>query len=83
MPTVDLKGLGVALITPFKEDNSIDFDALGRLVEYQLENGTDYLVALGTTAETPTLGQRKKQKWCVTSWNKQREGAGCNGSGWK
>lgn len=60
MPTVDLKGLGVALITPFKEDNSIDFDALGRLVEYQLENGTDYLVALGTTAETHTLGQKEK-----------------------
>lgn len=50
----------MALITPFKEDNSIDFDALGRLVEYQLENGTDYLVALGTTAETPTLGQKEK-----------------------
>ena len=36
-----LKGMGVALITPFKEDESIDFDALARLLEYQIQNGTD------------------------------------------
>jgi len=47
--------MGVALITPFKSDESIDFDALARLVEYQVKNGTDYLVVCGTTAETPTL----------------------------
>lgn len=47
--------MGVALITPFKTDESIDFEALSRLVEYQIKNGTDYLVVCGTTAETATL----------------------------
>lgn len=54
--------MGVALITPFKEDESVDFDALSRLVDYQLQNGTDYLVVLGTTAETPTLTEDEKKK---------------------
>lgn len=53
--------MGVALITPFKEDESVDFDALSRLVDYQLQNGTDYLVVLGTTAETPTLTEDEKR----------------------
>ncbi len=60
MSKVNFKGLGVALITPFNEDGSIDFEALSRLLEYQLENGTDYIVALGTTAETPTLSKKEK-----------------------
>ena len=50
-----LVGMGVALITPFKEDESIDFDALTKVIEHQIKNGTDYLVVCGTTAETPTL----------------------------
>jgi 4-hydroxy-tetrahydrodipicolinate synthase len=50
-----LKGMGVALITPFKTDESIDFEALSRIIEHQIKNGTDYLVVCGTTAETPTL----------------------------
>ncbi len=49
------KGLGVALITPFRNDNSIDIEALDRLVEYQLKGGVDFLCIMGTTAETPTL----------------------------
>lgn len=53
--------MGVALITPFKTDESIDFDALARLVEYQIKNGTDYLVVCGTTAETPTLTEKEKE----------------------
>lgn len=53
--------MGVALITPFKEDESVDYEALGRLVDYQLQNGTDYLVVLGTTAETPTLTEEEKK----------------------
>lgn len=61
MPTINLKGMGVALITPFKEDESVDYDALSRLVDYQLQNGTDYLVVLGTTAETPTLTESEKK----------------------
>lgn len=55
MARFNLKGMGVALITPFKNDKSIDFDSLARLVEYQIKNGIDYLVVLGTTAETATL----------------------------
>lgn len=54
-------GLGIALITPFKEDESIDWDAFGRLLDYQLQNGIDYLVVLGTTAETPTLSEEEKK----------------------
>lgn len=57
-------GLGIALLTPFKEDESIDFEALGRLLDYQLQNGIDYIVVLGTTAETPTLTEdEKKEVW--------------------
>lgn len=54
--------MGVALITPFKDDESVDYDALLRLVDYQLQNGTDYLVVLGTTAETPTLTEDEKKQ---------------------
>lgn len=54
--------MGVALITPFKTDESIDFEALARLIEFQIKNGTDYLVVLGTTAETPTLTEVEKDK---------------------
>ena len=57
-----LKGMGVALITPFKEDDSVDYEALLRLVDYQLQNGTDFLCVLGTTAETPTLTKEEKDK---------------------
>jgi 4-hydroxy-tetrahydrodipicolinate synthase len=60
MKRINLQGMGVALITPFKEDRSVDFAALGRLVEYQIQNGSDYLVVLGTTAETPTLTVEEK-----------------------
>ncbi|KQR92687.1 4-hydroxy-tetrahydrodipicolinate synthase [Chryseobacterium sp. Leaf180] len=57
-----LKGLGVALVTPFNEDLSIDFNSLTKLINHNIENGTDYLVVLGTTAEAATLsGDEKKQ----------------------
>lgn len=52
--------MGVALVTPFKKDKSIDYDSLGRLIEYLINNDTDYIVALGTTAETPTLLHSEK-----------------------
>ncbi len=55
------KGLGVALITPFRNDNSIDIEALDRLVEYQLKGGVDFLCIMGTTAETPTLTAAEKR----------------------
>lgn len=54
--------MGIALITPFKKDGSIDFDALECLVEYQIENGTDFLVILGTTSENPTLTEEEKDE---------------------
>ena len=56
------KGLGIALITPFLEDGSVDYKSLIRLVEYQLDNGADFLCILATTGETPTLTQDEKQK---------------------
>ena len=62
MARINLKGMGVALITPFKQDKTIDFDALARLLEYQIKNGVDYLVVLGTTAETATLSTEEKHQ---------------------
>ncbi len=54
-------GAGVALITPFKENMEVDFDALGRVVDNQINGGMDFLVALGTTAETSTLSETEKR----------------------
>lgn len=56
------KGLGIALVTPFEEDGSVDYTALKRLVEYQLDNGADFFCILATTGETPTLTAEEKQK---------------------
>jgi 4-hydroxy-tetrahydrodipicolinate synthase len=56
------RGAGVALITPFKSDLSIDFNGLDKIVDYQLENDIDFLVVLGTTAETSTLSNEEKQQ---------------------
>ena len=50
-----LSGVGVAMVTPFAEDGQVDYQALGDMVNYVIEGGVDYIVALGTTAETPTL----------------------------
>ena len=55
-------GAGVALITPFNEDKSIDCSALERLIEHQVSGGIDYLVVLGTTAETPALSEAEKKE---------------------
>ncbi len=57
----NLKGVGVALVTPFNEDLSVDFDSLTKLVEYNIANGTNYLVVLGTTAEVATLSAEEKK----------------------
>ena len=56
------KGLGIALITPFCEDGSVDYDSLKRLVQYQLDNGADFFCILATTGETPTLTAEEKSK---------------------
>ena len=62
MEHINLQGMGVALVTPFKTNGDIDYRALERLVDYQLQNGTDYLVVLGTTAETSTLSADEQKE---------------------
>ncbi|MCC2590957.1 4-hydroxy-tetrahydrodipicolinate synthase [Chryseobacterium sp. MFBS3-17] len=57
-----LKGVGVALITPFNEDLSVDFNSLSRLIEFNIDNGINFLVVLGTTAEAATLTAAEKQE---------------------
>jgi 4-hydroxy-tetrahydrodipicolinate synthase len=54
------KGTGVALVTPFKSDETIDFEALRNLVRMQIDGGTDFLVVQGTTGESPTLTSEEK-----------------------
>lgn len=56
------KGLGIALITPFCEDGSVDYSSLVKLVEYQLDNGADFFCILATTGETPCLTAEEKLK---------------------
>lgn len=55
-----LRGTGVAIVTPFKKDGSVDFDALGKLIDFIIGNGIEYIVTLGTTGETPTLDKQEK-----------------------
>lgn len=55
-----IKGAGVALITPFHDNGSIDYTSLERLIEFQITEGMDYLVSLGTTGETATLSREEK-----------------------
>lgn len=57
-----LKGTGVALITPFNEDKTIDFPSLERLIEFNIKAGVEYFVVMGTTAETPTLSSEEKKE---------------------
>ena len=54
------KGLGIALITPFTSEGRVDYDALKRLIEYQLANGADFLCILATTGEAPCLTQQER-----------------------
>ncbi len=61
MRTNPFRGIGVAVVTPFDQEGSIDFDALGRLIDNQVEEGVDFLCILGTTAETPCLPASEKQ----------------------
>ncbi len=57
-----MKGTGVALVTPFKKDLSIDFDALSNIIEHVIAGGVEYVVALGTTGEAPTLSKDEKKQ---------------------
>jgi len=68
------KGTGVALVTPFNADHQIDFEALKKLVTFQIDNGVNYLVILGTTGESPTVSKKEKQEIidCVKTTNNGR-----------
>ena len=55
------RGTGVAIVTTFKSDSSIDFSALGRVINHVIKGGVNYIVAMGTTGETPTLTKDEKQ----------------------
>jgi 4-hydroxy-tetrahydrodipicolinate synthase len=58
----ELLGTGVALVTPFNQDKSVDFEGLKRLVNFQIDNGVNYLVVLGTTGEPATLTAEEKEQ---------------------
>lgn len=61
-------GTGVALVTPFKEDGSVDFDGLRKLINHMVDGGVDYLVSLGTTGESSTLNKKQKSAvWAFTA----------------
>jgi len=63
----ELHGAGVALVTPFNSDESVDFEALGQLIDLQINEGMDYLVSLGTTGEVATLtNDERKRIWDFT-----------------
>lgn len=82
-----LRGLGIALITPFTPDGEVDYKALVRLVEYQIDNGADFLCILATTGETPCLSKEEKVKIknLVVEFNKGRLPIlmGCGGNNTK
>lgn len=63
------KGTGIALITPFKQDKTVDITALENVVNHVVEGGADFLVALGTTSEAPTLSQDEKKQVVSTILN--------------
>jgi 4-hydroxy-tetrahydrodipicolinate synthase len=65
-----LSGTGVAIVTPFKKNTDVDFDALSKLIDYLIDNGVEYIVTLGTTGETPTLS--KKERAEVAAFTSQK-----------
>lgn len=64
------RGYGVALVTPFLENGEIDYVSLSNLIDFQIENGVDFICALGTTAETPTLEDSEYQEMLRFTLNK-------------
>lgn len=57
-----LRGTGVAIITPFKNDLSVDLEALGKLINFLIKDGVEYIVTMGTTGETPVLSREEKKQ---------------------
>lgn len=55
-----LRGTGVALVTPFRPNFDVDYDALGKIIDFVIDGGVEYIVTLGTTGETPTLDKQEK-----------------------
>ncbi|UPZ36254.1 4-hydroxy-tetrahydrodipicolinate synthase [Sphingobacterium sp. PCS056] len=63
----ELHGAGVALVTPFNADGTVDFDSLAQLIDYQIDSGMNYLVSLGTTGEVATLTKEERKRiWDFT-----------------
>src|SRR5215472_4052055 len=65
-----LRGTGVALVTPFKSDFSVDYAALERVIDFVIDGGVEYLVTLGTTGETPTLFRDEKKAIAKLTYEK-------------
>ena len=59
---IELKGTGVAMVTPFNEDKTVDYNGLSNLIEYLIDGGVEFLVSLGTTGESVVLSNDEKQK---------------------
>ena len=57
-----LTGTGVAIITPFKKNHDVDFDALEKMIDFVIDGGVEYIVTLGTTGETPTLTKKEQRE---------------------
>jgi 4-hydroxy-tetrahydrodipicolinate synthase len=65
-----LRGTGVALVTPFQSDGSVDYAALERIIDFVIKDGVEYLVTLGTTGETPTLSKDEKKAIALFTYDK-------------
>ena len=68
-----LKGTGVALVTPFRSNGDVDFDALGKVIDFVIEGGVEYVITLGTTGETPTLDKQEKKDIILYTYDKVHE----------
>jgi 4-hydroxy-tetrahydrodipicolinate synthase len=67
-----LRGTGVALVTPFNNKGAIDFDALGKVIDFVIDGGVEYLITLGTTGETPALSKREKTDLIQYTYDRAR-----------
>lgn len=67
---IQLRGTGVALVTPFREDYSIDYDALEAMINHVIHNGVEYIVSMGTTGESPVISKEEKKKIVTFTYDK-------------